>query len=144
MKKIQLFSFTVLLAILFVVTAMQCNNNPPPPAIKQYSYTEPIVNPPDSFQVIFNISTLGDKFAYVTFDKNAVWLIEKLGDGRLNFAIQNDTATVHITKTDTLALKAGYQYTLVANNNNYEGFTNLFTQFTRLNSLNYDDFEPKF
>ena len=143
MKKIQLITLTTLLSASLLFTAMQCNTKPPEPAIKQYSYTEPIVNPPDSFQVIFNVTTFGDKFAYVTFNQNAVWLIEKLGDGRLNFAIQNDTATLSIPGKDTLALKANYKYTLIANNGNYEGFTNLFTQFTKLN-LNYEEFEPKF
>ncbi len=132
-----------LIASLFVFSGSQCNKNPETPAIPQFSYTEPVVNPPDTFQLIFNISTLGDKYAYVTFKEDAVWLIEKLGDGRINFRIENDTDSRIINKADTLGLKGGFKYSFVANNNNYLEFTNLFTQFTKLN-IDYKGFEPKF
>ncbi len=138
---IRIAPFLILLSLC--LTASQCNKTPPSVQIIRYSYLNPIVNPPDSFQIIFNISTLGDKYAYVTFNKNAVWLIEKLGDGRINFRIENDSDSRIITNTDTLGLKAGFKYSFVANNNNYLEFTNFFVQLTKLN-INYNSFEPKF
>lgn len=131
------------LVVVFVFSSSQCHKTKPPASIRQYSYTKPILNPPDTFQVIFSINTLGDKFAHVTFKEDAVWLIENLGDGRSNFRIENGTDTHTIVKSDTLGLKGGFEYTLVANNNNYTDLNNLFTQFTKLNR-DYTTFEPKF
>ena len=131
------------MVLAFLFSSSQCNKTDSPPEIPQFSYNEPIVNPPDTFQVIFNISTIGDKYAYITFEKDAVWLIEKLGNSRINFRIENDTDTRNINTADTLGLKAGFKYSFVANNNNYLEFTNLFTQFTKLN-IDYNSFEPKF
>ena len=139
------FYYTGVLALTFILllTASQCNKTNPPPSIQQFSYTKPIVNPPDTFQVIFNISTLGDKYAKITFLNDGVWLIEKLGDSRINFRIENGTDVYAITRADTLGLKGGFEYSLVANNNNYMEFNNFFTQFTRL-SLDYNTFQNKF
>jgi hypothetical protein len=141
MKTFVKITFAVL-ASLFVLSGSQCNKHDDEPAIPQFSSTEPIVNPPDTFQVIFNISTFGDKYAAITFEENAVWRIEKLGAGRSSFRIENDTDTRYIS-VDTLGLKGGFKYKFIANNNNYLEYTNLYTQFTKLN-IPYDDFEPKF
>ncbi|MBU3927690.1 MAG: hypothetical protein KKB74_07770 [Bacteroidetes bacterium] len=111
--------------------------------IPVYSYLTPPVPPPPVFQVVYNLSTYGDKEALITFDSSAVWLIEKLGDGRINYFVKNDSTSRNIYSKDTLGLKAGYTYRFVANNNNYDEFKNFFTQFTRLPN-DYASFPQKF
>lgn len=142
MKNPFLYLSIILLSALAVLNA-DCTPNNPDPKYPTYSFVDPIVNPPDTFQIIFNISTDGDKLAHVTFEKDAVWLIEKLGDSRINYSVNNDTASLTIVASDTLGLKAGYTYIFVANNNNYNEFNNFFTQFNKT-AFDYNTFEPKF
>ncbi len=136
-----------LMAILGVVvlSAANCNKTPSGPEIPLYSYLDPIIYPPDTFQIAYNLSTYGDKTAHVTFKNDAVWLVEKLGAGKVIFKAVNvdSTTTVVIDSKDTLAMKAGTHYAFIANNNNYTDITNYFVQFTKL-PLNYDTFNPKF
>jgi hypothetical protein len=133
----------LLVASAIILSSSQCNKPDDEPTIPHFSNIDPVVNPPDTFQLVFNISTFGDKYAYVTFKEDAVWLIENLGDSRVSFRIENDTDTRFIDNADTLGLKGGFKYSFVANNNNYTELTNLFTQFTKLN-IDYESFEPKF
>ncbi len=141
------YSGLLLLAVLgiFILSGADCNKHPTGPQIPLFSYLNPIVNPPDTFQIAYNLSTYGDKIAHVTFADSAVWLIEKLGDGRATFKAGNtDEGTTRVINSkDTLGLKAGVHYVFIANNNNYTDIGNYFVQFTRL-PLNYDTFEPKF
>ena len=132
-----IFCFTILFSL------GSCNKSNSVSDIPVYSYLTPPVPPPPVFQVVYNLSTYGDKEALITFDSSAVWLIEKLGDGRINYFVKNDSASRNIYSKDTLGLKAGYAYRFVANNNNYDEFKNFFTQFTRL-PINYATFPQKF
>ena len=136
-----------LLAVLgvLVLSGANCNKTPSGPEIPLFSYLDPIVNPPDTFQIAYNLSTYGDKIAHVTFGGDAVWLIEKLGDGRATFKAGNpDEGTSYVVHSkDTLGLKAGVHYVFIANNNNYTDIGNYFVQFTKL-PLDYNSFEPKF
>ena len=134
-------SIALLLAIAVLNT--NCNTNNPDPEYPTYSYVDPVINPPDIFQVVYNISTVGDKVAYITFIEDAVWVIEKLGDSRINYWTYNGTESIEIVISDTLGLEAGHTYVFVANNNNYLEYTNLFTQFNKL-AIDYESFEPKF
>ncbi len=143
MRSAFLYLNIIILSILAFSYVGCAPSDPPPPQYPTYNFTEPIVNPPDTFQVLYNISTVGDKFAYVTFEKDAVWFIEKLGDPRINYWIINDTGNYGILVSDTLGLKAGYTYVFGANNNNYLEFTNFFTQFNKT-AFDYTTFEPKF
>lgn len=136
---------TLILAL--IVSFSRCNKSNLQSDIPVYSYQTPPTSDsvpiPPVFQIVYNISTYGDKVAILTFDSSAVWLIEKLGDGRINYFAINDSTTLNIFKADTLGLAADSVYRFVANNNNYTEFNNFFTQFTRLN-IDYDTFEPKF
>jgi len=138
--KIVILSFFVVSLMFFFA---ECGKSNSQSDIPVYSYLTPVINPPATFQLVFNISTYGNKEASVKFDSSAVWLVEKLGDGRINFWVTNDTTTRNIFIADTLGFKGGYTYTFTANNNNYEEFNNFFTQFTKL-AIDYDTFEPKF
>ncbi len=138
--KILILAFAVM---VLMFSFAECNKSNSTSDIPVYSYLTPVVNPPDVFQLVFNISTYGNKEATIKFDTSAVWLVEKLGDGRINFWVTNDSTTRNIFIADTLGFKGGYTYTFTANNNNYEEFNNFFTQFTKL-AIDYDTFEPKF
>ncbi len=140
------FARLFLLAALgiFILSGADCNKHPSGPEIPLFSYLDPIVNPPDTFQIAYNVSTYGDKIAHVTFSSDGVWFIEKLGDGRVTFkAVNTDTDSTYIVnRNDSLGLKAGVHYVFIANNNNYTDIGNYFVQFTKL-PLDYNNFEPK-
>lgn len=134
---------SVIILLAISVLSSDCNSNNPEPKFPTYSFVDPVINPPDIFQIVYNISTYGDRIAYVTFKEDAVWLIEKLGDSRINFWGNNYTTSIEIVISDTLGLQAGHTYIFAANNNNYVEYTNLFVQFNKL-TIDYDTFEPKF
>ncbi len=136
--------FLVSLISIVMLSSADCNKYPTGHEIPLYSYLEPIINPPDTFQIAYNLSTYGDKIAHVSFQNNAVWLVEKLGVGKIIFkAVSYDSTMVVIDSEDTLAMKGGEPYAFITNNNNYTGLGNYFVQFTRL-SISYDSYEPKF
>lgn len=142
MKRLVIAISLILPAIILLSYAgCKINNEPTPWPV--YSYTEPIINPPDTFQVVYNISQDGDRAAYITFEEDAVWLVEKLGDARIDYWAYNGDSTLTIYVADTLGMRGGRTYTFVGNNNNYDDFNNFFTQFTKLN-FEYTEFEPKF
>ena len=143
MKK---FIIWILVAFVSVVIfqSVGCKpSTPSGPQIPVYFYSDSIVNPPDIFQIMFNISTYGDRFAIVTFENDAVWYIRKLGDNRVYFSAINDSTSFIIEEADTLGLKRGYTYYFKANNNNNPEFNNFFAEFTKLET-DYNGFEPKF
>jgi len=141
-------NYTKLLLIsivgIFMFAAVSCNKHPVGSKIPLYSYLKPVINPPDTFQIAYNLSVYGDKIAHVSFQSNAVWLVEKLGVGKVVFkAVSYDSTVIIIDNKDTLAMKGGKPYSFIANNNNYTDINNYFVQFTRL-SISYDSYEPKF
>jgi hypothetical protein len=141
--KIQAKLILLSLLAIIMLSSSDCNTNPAGPQIPVFSYLEPVINPPDTFQIAYNISTYGDKIANVYFKVNAVWLVEKLGAGIVTLKAVNDTSSLYIESKDTLALKGGKRYVFIVNNNNYTDMSNYFVQFTKL-PLSYDSFEPKF
>lgn len=139
-----LYPVVVIVLLSSFVTFNSCKpSSPPPPEFPTYNYYEPISNPPDVFEILYNLTYMGDQLAYVTFKTDAVWAISKLGDVRIYLGINNETESFVINSTDTLALKSGYTYKVIANNNNYTEFNNFFVHFSKLN-IDYDTFEPKF
>ncbi len=126
-----------------VLSAADCNKQPTGPQIRVYSFLEPVINPPDTFQIAYNISSYGDKIAKVFFKNDAVWLVEKRGAGKVTLKAVSDTSTLFIENKDTLAMKGSKKYLFIVNNNNYTDFTNYLVQFTKL-SLSYNNFKPKF
>lgn len=143
MKDIRILVGLAIISILFI-HVVGCNSNNSDPPYPVYSYADTIINPPDVFQVVYNINTIGDRAAYITFKDDAVWSIEKLGDSRIHYWAYNDTLIHVIEYVDTLGLKGGYTYVFAANNiNNLPDLVNLFTQFNKL-ELDYNSFEPKY
>lgn len=142
MKK-TFISAGILFLVIVLLASNGCTPSSPGPQFPGYSSNDEIINPPDVFQVIYDISYNGNRLANITFENDAVWRIEKLGDIRIYFWAQNDSGALVIEDVDTLALKAGYNYIFGANNNNINEFNSLFTQFNKL-ELDYDSFNPKF
>ncbi len=131
----------VSLMAIWIFSASECNK-PALFKVKMYSFLEPITNPPDTFQIAYNLSSYGDKYAHVTFKDSAVWLIERLGDGKASLRIEHNTSSINILASDTLGLTGNEEYAFVANNNNYD-IRNFFIQLTKL-PLDYHTFSSKF
>ena len=142
MKNLFLYITIITLSAITVLN-INCQNNAPEPGYPVYNYADPIINPPDIFQVMYNISYFGDRFASITFQDDAVWLIQKIGDNRVMFWGINDSTVRIIESSDKLGLKGGVTYVFGANNNNIEELNNFFAQFNKL-ELDYSTFEPKF
>jgi hypothetical protein len=141
----KLFSFIKLSSalLLIVLIGSCCKTAGTTPNFPIYSYTTTIVNPPSRFQVNYIISSPGDKTADITFAENSVWIVEKLGDSRVLFSINNGSDKMSIIRKDTIAFQGGKQYEFSANNSNLMEITNFLTEFNKLD-LDYDSFEPKF
>jgi hypothetical protein len=142
-KNVKLLLLSLFTILIF--SGADCHKKPVGPEIPLYSYLNRIVNPPDTFQIAYNLSTYGDKTAHVVFKENAVWLVEKQGAGKVIFKAIDDNSGVIIVidDKDTLAMQGGIPYSFIANNNNFTDITNYFVQFTKL-PLSYDNFQPKF
>jgi hypothetical protein len=111
--------------------------------IQIYSFRDPIVNPPAIFNIVYNLSLVGEQVASIQFEQNAVWKIDKLGDGKANLYLSHNEQKRWIITSDTVALYADSLYGVVASNNNYTDLGNYFIGFTKLD-LDYETFEPKF
>lgn len=135
---------TIVVGIL-LLTVSQCNTTPLVPAIPNFSYLEPIVNPPDTFQIAYNLNTYGDKIAHITFKDNAVWKLQILGDSRALFSVLNpvNDSARYILSVDTIGFRGGLKFSFVANNNNAQNIGLYFVQFTRL-PLKYNSFSPRY
>ncbi|MBN2615513.1 MAG: hypothetical protein JXR71_07435 [Bacteroidales bacterium] len=145
MKSKGKYILSVLLTGMVLLLAWQCNPDPVNPAIDQYSYLNPIVNPPDTFQVIYNLSTYGNKSAYITFQDSAVWKIQILSDTRAIFGVvdKRDSSLQLIGAVDTLGFQGNISYTFIANNNNIDNLNSYFVQFTKL-PIDYSSYPKKF
>ena len=140
-KMKSVLSFVILLMVMLFASCIK--DTPPDDDVPVYSYTEPVVNPPDEFMIVFNTSWVGDRISTVEFDTNSVWLIEKLGDGRISLFISNDSENLPITHADTLGLQGGKEYTIIVNNVYTSEFNNFFVGFEKLD-IAYESYEPKF
>jgi len=136
--------YPVFLLIALVIFASGCEKNKGDVDDRPvFSYADPIVNPPDDFLVVFNTGMVGDRYALISFAKDNVWEIEKLGDGRISLFLSNDSINHPITRIDTLGLKAGMTYKIIVSNIYTSEFNNFFIGFTKLD-LDYETFQPKF
>lgn len=133
--------FLAILVVAFLASC--CNKNNIKPDYPQYSYTTSIVNPPDYFQVTYNVSFVGSKTATITFDTNSVWAIKKLGDTRVLYSVNNGADNILIVSSDTLGLTGGKAYQFSANNSASLDLTTYIVEFKKL-STDYTLFEPKF
>lgn len=144
------FLVAVVLGLLIFVVA-GCNKNPAGPNIVTYSYLTPIINPPDTFQVAYNIDISGDHIAHITFGDSAVWKIQALTESRISFGFKNpaNNTIVYLKSPDTVGFRSDFQYSFIANNNNASGDTTTdimglyYVKFTKL-SLDYSSFPKRY
>jgi hypothetical protein len=138
------FILLVIPGMLFFVSACHKYESGTPD-VPIFSFISPIVNPPDSFLVQFNISSSGEKVATVTFDTTGVWQIDKLGDGRITVGMINAVSEIYFLDfRDTMALAQNIEYRIVVNNNSSQiELNNFFLYFIKLD-VDYVSYEPKF
>ncbi len=84
MKKINYLLF----AFLFLGILSSCRDDLPQENVRPaYNYYQEIVKPPDDFIIAFDNTSVGQKVAYVTFDSVGVWLIDRIGDARVEVCV---------------------------------------------------------
>lgn len=108
-----------------------------------YVYTQEITNPPDDFVILFNNQSVGQKQTRITFSENAVWMVERIGDGRQSVSVTNDTGYLNIGFYDSIGFSGNYTYVVTVTNFLYGEAGNVFLGFKKLD-LEYSGFEPKF
>jgi len=129
-----------------MLTEIQCNKAPASPDITSFSYIKPIINPPDTFQVAYDLNFSGNLIAHITFQDSAVWRIQVLTQSPITYGFVNPTndSMVYITSPDTVGLRGNVQYSFIANNVNNDQYKNLyFVQFTKL-PLDYHSYPNRY
>lgn len=131
--------------VLFLgLTIFSCRTNTPSPGDRPVlSYSQPIENPPDDFLILFNITSAGERSAEVTFDSNAVWVVQKLGNPRYELLINNGVNNRNINSVDTIGLAAGKKYRIVVFSAYYTEFINFFVGFKKTD-IPYETYPDKF
>lgn len=138
--------FVAVILSVFMLVEIQCNKNPVKPSITTYSYLNPIINPPDTFKVAYNLNIAGNLIAHITFQDSAVWKIQLLTQGPINYGFINpkDNSMVYITNPDTIGLRGDIQYSFIADNNLDSLQTDLYlVKFIKL-SLDYNSFPHRY
>lgn len=139
-------NFTYGLLIFFIaLLLMACEEDNPAIDAPVYLYNETIINPPDSFKILYNLRSTINYEANIRFEEDAVWKIEKLSSFTARFWVNrpDSTGTFLIVNANNLGLEGGINYYFYANNNNSEEDRKLYILFTKLDE-NYTSFEPKF
>jgi hypothetical protein len=115
------------------------------PGVTTYSYQSAIINPPDTFMIVYNFSAYGDKTASVEFDTAGVWRIERTSERRLSVSIKNEASQSFIINiADTIGLNGNSNYKVIVRNTNSQiEYNNFYLLFTKL-GIPYETFEPKF
>lgn len=142
----KLFPFLKLnLAIILIVFVGSCCKKGVEiePEYPIYAYNVDIINPPSKFQVNYIVSAPGDKTANITFETNSVWVVEKLGDSRVLYTINNGSDKKSIIRVDTVGFEGGKLYKFTANNSTNLDITNFLTEHN-LTNLDYDTFGNNF
>lgn len=138
--------FVVVILGALMLTVTQCNKAPKTPTITSYSYIKPIINPPDTFQVAYDLNFSGNLIAHITFQDSAVWKIQVLSQSPITYGFVNpvNDSMVYIKSPDTVGFKANVQYSFIANNVNNDLYKDLyFVKFTKL-PLDYNTFPHKY
>ncbi len=146
MKSTTGFFLAVILGIL-ILTETQCNTSSVTPEIVSYSFAVPIINPPDTFQVIYNLALLGNQTAHISFQDSAVWKIEIRSQSLATFSFTNpaNDSTIYVIRADTAGFKGGVKYSFTLNNSISDSTRRLyFVRFTKLPFVDYSSFSPKY
>ncbi len=126
MKKLRTRQF---LPFVFVLIALySCmKNRDVEPEIPIYSSFNDIINPPDTFRVVFALRSLSNYYALINFESNAVWEVHRVNNPGDYFTEAyvirtQDTATknpyrfISQLKQDTLVVgfNGGIDYSFIA------------------------------
>lgn len=142
----KLFSFlklSVVISLIVLIGSCCDKGGGVEPDYPIYNYTTDIVNPPARFQVVYIVNIPGDKTANITFETNSVWVVEKLGDSRVLYTINNGSDKKSIIHIDTIGFEGGKLYKFTANNSTILDITNFLTEHN-LTNLDYDTFGNNF
>lgn len=134
----------IVVALIAGLVLVSCRGDVPTPGDRPVlSFSQPIVNPPDDFLVLFNITSAGERSAEITFGQNAVWIVEKLGNPRYELMLNNGVNNRNIISVDTIGLAAGKKYRVVVFSAYYTEFINFFVGFKKTD-ITYETYPDKF
>lgn len=139
--------FLVVIFGVIMFTVTRCNTSPVSPSIVTYSYVNPILNPPDTFRVAYDLNLLGNREALITFQDSAVWNIEVQTQSlaTLGFINPLDNSLVYLDGNDTIGFRSGIKYSFILNNSNTDSLRGLyFVKFTKLPDIDYNTFFRKY
>lgn len=118
-----------------------------------YSISESIINPPDTFKIVYPLITSVNYTAIVQFEANAVWKVERITLPEFNivWAERTDSLNAHRYEiinlqkgVATIGFEGGVRYSIIVNRTIAEDDedddenTTLFLEFTKLPDEDYD------
>lgn len=112
-----------------------------------YSSYESILNPPDTFQVVYQLRTSTNYSAVIEFDENSVWSLERITARGLNIvwaerADSLDAVRYEIINGETGSIEIGFEggvrYNIMANRNSSGDIVTLFVEFKKLPDKDYE------
>ncbi|MBE0650389.1 MAG: hypothetical protein IH595_06070 [Bacteroidales bacterium] len=139
--------FLVVIFGVIMFTVTRCNTSPVSPSVVTYSYVNPILNPPDTFRVVYDLNLLGNREALITFQNSAVWHIEVQTQSLAKFGFINpsDNSLVYLDGNDTIGFRSDIEYSFILNNSNTDSLRGLyFVKFTKLPDIDYNTFVRKY
>lgn len=147
MKK-NFYLFLILICGLGLLSSGCFKNVPQPSETTIYSSFEEIVNPPDTFHIVFAMRSNTDYATTVTFTSNAVWKLDQLTSRELSIVWAERSSDItanryEIINTQTRSVKVGFEgnvvYDVIARRTAFNGENiNFFLQFTKLPDEDYE------
>lgn len=142
--------FLVAVALgLLIFSVTGCNKTESGPDVVTYSYLKPIISPPDTFQVAYDVTISGNHIAHITFQDSAVWKIQALTENRrISFGFNNpaNNSMVYLKNPDTIAFRSGVQYSFIVNIASVDTTATrglYYVKFTR-QPLDYSSFSKRY
>lgn len=141
----------LILAVVFI-TSESCRKLPVAREVKTYSNNDNIVNPPDTFQVVYSLQSASNFIATIQFEENSVWKLERLSAPNFTilWAERTDSLNTNrfevinrLTQTVNIGFEGGVNYDLIANRLSLQEPILFFIEFVRLTDEEYDNFSFK-
>ena len=142
MKKIlQSLCLIILFSVIYYGCRKDSNKNE-----QLFTPYSDVINPPDSFYYYIPLPYNAILKGKIQFKENAVWRITKtLGIGANTSLSRTDSTSIFsIAQNDTVALQGNILYTLTASNANSQDGVKIYFLFTKVKSLDYQSFSPKY
>lgn len=145
------YKFSFLILLIFTLTNSACyKNSTIETELPSFSSVDDVINPPDEFELVFNLRTFNDYEGIIVFESNAVWEIEKITALSSLFWVER----VYPSYTDKIdfgqlgvvsyqiGFAGGITYHFWANSNGIEDAGNFFVRFKKMD-VDYETFHPK-